>query len=125
MNPTSQFRRLVAIIVLPMFLFGCTKWQVQEMAPAQFIEEEQPEKIRVTRTDGTKTVLENPQVSGDTLSGVREGLGVTISLSSVEALAVRKTDVGASIATGFLVVVVLLGIAVVAVCASDDLDCSN
>ncbi len=122
-NPTSQFRRLVAVVVLPMYLAACTSWQVQEVAPAQVIAEEQPTEVRVTRTDGTDFVLENPQVSGDTLSGVREGIQLSISLSTVDAIAVRKSDVGLSIATGFLVVAALFGILVVAACSSDDISC--
>ena len=32
-NPSLQFRRLVAVVVLPMFLFGCTTWEVQTVSP--------------------------------------------------------------------------------------------
>lgn len=108
-NPTSQFRRLVAVVVLPMYLAACTSWQVQEVAPAQMLEEEQPTEVRVTRTDGSAFVLENPQVSGDTLSGVRDGLQMSISLSTVDAIAVRKSDTGKTIGVAFLSVVLVAG----------------
>ena len=110
-NTTFQFGRLIAVVVLPMYLAACTSWQVQEVAPAQFVEQEQPEKIRVMLTDSTTVDLENPQVSGDTLSGVRDGHQMSISLSTVDAIAVRKEDTAKTLGVTVLGVFVFAGAA--------------
>ena len=81
---------------------------MQEVAPAQVLEQEQPTEIRVTRTDGTELVLENPYVYRDTLSGLRGGILLSINVANVEAVAVRKLDVGMSILAGLLVIPVSL-----------------
>ena len=36
-------------------------------SPSQFIEAEQPDRVRVTMPDGTQVELENPSVEGDEL----------------------------------------------------------
>ena len=111
----SQFRRLVAVVVLPIFLYGCTTWEVQTVAPAQSIAEA-PDKVRVTLTNGSEQVLENPQMVNDTLlSGEQNATTSLYPLSSIEHLAFKKTKLLATIMTvvGAVVVVGLVFISVV------------
>ena len=75
----------------------------------QVISEEQPSKVRLTLTDGSTVVLEQPVVSGDTLTGVGEGEQVTIPVSGVTDVAVRKTNAGKTIGLGVLVGGVIVG----------------
>ena len=102
MQSYFKLRRLTCCLLLPVYLAGCSSWYVQEVSPQQLIAEEQPGKIRVTRTDGSQVVLEQPRVSGDTLMGCQiiEVQGqqrcprVSIPLSDVTDVAIPKTDAG-------------------------------
>ena len=97
-------RRLTCCLLLPVYLAGCSSWYVQEVSPQQLVTEEQPGKIRVTLTDGSQVVLEQPRVSGDTLMGnapkvapsgkVVVSQQVNIPLSDVADVAIQRTDAG-------------------------------
>jgi hypothetical protein len=76
------------------------------------ISEEQPDWIRVTLTDGSQRVLEQPAVSGDILSGLSDaGTPVHIPLADVVDVAVEKTN---ALKTAALIYVVL-GIGAIAI----------
>ena len=148
---SSRFRSIIAAVVLPMYLASCTSWQVQELAPAQVLQQEQPAKIRVTRTS-SQFVLENPAISGDTLSGfvkhrrgvlrtcsafehsiscnlLDDGLRLSIPVSSVDEVAVRKSDTGKTVGVAVLSVVLVAGavlvIGYVAICGGSSQVCSR
>ena len=87
-------RRIIACILLPCYLVACTSWKTQEASPQQVINEDQPNKVQVTLADGSKLVLEEPAVSGDTLSGLDDGTPVHIPLADVSSIAVQGTDGG-------------------------------
>ncbi len=107
-------RRIIACILLPCYLVACTSWKTQEASPQQVLADEQPDKIQVTLTDGSQLVLEEPAVSGDTLSGLDAGTPVHIPLADVSSIAVQGTDgvktglavFGGLLALGAVVVVV-------------------
>jgi len=105
-------RRIIACILLPCYLAACSSWKTQEASPQQVLEDEQPDKVQVTLTDGSQLVLEAPVVSGDTLSGLDDGTPVHIPLANVSSIAVKGTD-GAK--TGLAVLGGLLALAAVAV----------
>ena len=102
-------RRLIACILLPCQLLACWSWQAQEASPEQVIAEEHPDKMMVNLTDGSKVVLEQPTVSGDTLSGVQSGSTVNIPLSEVASVEIQKSS------TSRTIVGIGLGVALVAV----------
>ncbi len=104
-----QLQRVIACILLPCYLLACSSWKTVEVSPVQVISEEQPSKVRLTLTDGSTVVLEQPVVSGDTLTGVGEGEQVTIPVSDVTHVAVRKTSAGKTIALGVLAGGVIVG----------------
>ena len=136
MQSYFTLRRLTCCLLLPAFLAGCSSWYVQEVSPQQLLTEEQPGKIRVTLTDGSQVVLQQPRVSGDTLMGRVAGKGRTpsgemfvseqmsIPLSDVADVAIQRTDAGKT--TAFILgTVVVVGGAVVLVgylivCGSGD-----
>ena len=97
-------RRLIACILLPCYLVACMSWQTQEITPEQVLAEKQPDKVRVTLTDGSQVEVYQPRVSGDTLMGLREGQQVSIPLASVTQLELREGDTGKSIAAAGIVV---------------------
>ena len=85
-------RRIIACVLLPCYLVACSSWKTQEASPQQVINEDQPNKVQVTLADGSKLVLEEPAVSGDTLSGLDDGTPVHIPLADVSSIAVQGTD---------------------------------
>ena len=141
MQSYFTLRRLTCRLLLPAFLAGCSSWHVQEVSPQQLITEDQPGKIRVTLTDGSQIVLEQPRVSGDTLIGcevqsrqrcpsdpgalLRSGQQVSIALSDVRDVAIQRADFGK---TAALIVIPLLVVGAVVVLFSgfctDETSCS-
>ena len=129
MQSYSTLRRLTCCLLLPAFLAGCSSWWVQEVSPQQLITEDQPEKIRVTLTDGSQMVLEQPRVSGDTLMGkfapkdfapsaqvqLKRGEQVNIPLSDVTDVAIQKTDPGKIFGMVLVVGAFLFGALIVAI----------
>jgi hypothetical protein len=115
MSTHPPLRRLIACILLPTYLGACVTWKTQEASPQQVLADEQPDKMRVTLADGSRVVLLEPVVSGDTLTGIGEArrthqgyepVGrLSIPLDDVADVAVRKGDFLKS-------VVLMLGIAV-------------
>ncbi|MEE8193417.1 MAG: hypothetical protein V3T74_11770 [Gemmatimonadales bacterium] len=120
-------RRLIACILLPCYLVACSTWKTQEASPQQVLADEQPDKVRVTLADGSQVVLEEPVISGDTLTGVAEGQQRSIPLSDVADVQVKKTEALLTAAFVFGTVVVVgalaLGVAYAIVCGGDA--CSN
>ena len=105
--------RLASCVLLPAYLAACSSWYVQEVSPQQLVTEEQPEKIRVTLTDGSQLQIEHPRVSGDTLMGYEvrgrrySGQQVNIPLSDVTDLAIQRTSAGKTTALIFGMVLVV------------------
>ena len=81
--------------VLPLFLLlhltACQTWQsVSTASPGQFIELEQPDRVRVLLRGGNELELENPSVEGDELVAP----GVSIPLADVLRLEVQASSRG-------------------------------
>ena len=69
---TRYCPRAVLLLFLLLNLTACSTWQsVNTPSPAQFIEAEQPDHVRVTMPGGIQEELENPFVVGDELVGKR------------------------------------------------------
>ena len=106
--------RPLAVTLMVLYLGACTGWQVQPVAPAQFIEDEQPSAIRVTTTDTHKLVLKSPIVRNDSILGRASGRMKGAPLGEVIRLETLKTHVGKTV---LLVVVgfpALIGVALYA-----------
>jgi hypothetical protein len=107
-------RRLIACILLPSYLVACTSWKTQEASPQQVLEDEQPDKVRVTLSDGSQLVLEEPAVSGDTLSGLDDGTPVHIPLANVSSIAVKGTDAAKTAGAALVVIGTVVWVAAIA-----------
>ena len=107
-NGSGPARRFGHFVLLSTSLAACSSWQTQSVSPQQLLVTQHPGKIRVTRTDSSKVVLTDPQISGDTLYGGRAGAGsITsaahregVALGDVGNVAVRRKD---AFATGMLI----------------------
>ena len=106
MAPIREHRRTIAALLLLLYLPACTSWQVGKPSPEEFLENEHPEKVRVTQTDGSRVELMSPAVRADSLVGrVNGGTSVSIALSEVQKVEVRESD---STKTGLLAAGVLI-----------------
>jgi hypothetical protein len=69
MEPLRARRSVIAWLLLCLYLPACTSWHVGTPTPAEFVEREHPQNVRVTRTDSTTIELQSPTVRGDSLTG--------------------------------------------------------
>ena len=120
-------RRIIACILLPCYLVACSTWTTQEASPQQVLQDEQPDKVRVTLTDGSQVEVYEPAVSGDTLTGFEKGRGdeVSIPLGEVEQLSLRGFSTLKTVALvgGMVVGVPLALFAIAAATCPKDADC--
>lgn len=73
---------------------GCTHWHTERMAPTALLTSKTPSRIRVTRTDRSRVVVNHPQLVGDTIVDGRpkRSSGTRVPLSEVSAVAVRRVE---------------------------------
>ncbi len=96
-TPLRLRRSAIAAFLLLVYLPACTSWHIGTPTPAAFLQREQPSRIRVTRTDGTRLMLTGPTVRGDSLMGAadnRDTTWLTLPLSKVQFVEVEKFSVG-------------------------------
>ena len=94
------------VLILYLSCTACTSWRPDSLTP-QAVVAKKPLSLRVTRTDSSQVVLDNPQMQGDTIVGTGSHKAqVRVGLGSVLLTETRRGDVGKSL-------LVLLGIAVV------------
>jgi hypothetical protein len=112
-NPINRMRlrqSRIACLLLLAYLPACTSWHVGTPTPAEFVEREHPQKVRVTRTDGAAIQLMSPLVRDDSLVGtVGRDSTVSLALSEVRSVEVERTSTGMTLlAIGAVVGVVIL-----------------
>ena len=82
--------RWIAVLMLLLHLGACTTWRPVTLSPRQFIEEEQPDRIRVWRQGERATEVRGPRIDGDILtSTVPTEPPVGIALTDVTLMEVR------------------------------------
>ena len=65
-------RRTIASLLLVLQLSACYSWTPSKVTPEQAVEDGRT--IQVQLTDGSKIVVRNPWIRGDTLGGEQSGL---------------------------------------------------
>ena len=108
----------VLLLFLLLHLTGCQTWysvSLDAISPAQLIEEDQPDRVRVTKQDGTQVELENPSVEGDEL--VASG-GFSMPSADVVILESRKFSMDRTMILLGGVVVGVLAVAMAGVLAT-------
>ena len=114
-------RRTVAWALLFIYLPACTSWRVAGPTPAEYLQNQRPGEIRITRINNSQVTLRAPALVGDTLVGtVGGGLAqgdtthqISISLGEVRTLQVRKFSIGKTVG-----LYLVLGVVVAAICSS-------
>ena len=93
------------------YLAGCTSWQVQQVAPEQLVNAEEPGKVRVLTVQGRQLVFEQPLIRNDSLIGLVNGLPTRIALNQIAQVEKKQVDAAKNIMLG-VGIVGLLAIAV-------------
>ena len=111
--------RYRARAVLLLNLTACSTWQsVGPVSPSQFIEAEQPERVRVYMRGGGQVELESPSVEGDALVVPN----ISMPLADIIGLEVREFSMDRTmillggVAAGGLVVAVAVVLATIDIC---------
>jgi hypothetical protein len=128
MHPMRERRSGIASLLLLLHLAACTTWHVGTPTPAEFVEREHPQKVRVTRRDGISLELKSPVVRGDSLVGTAvtiheaptTGLApasrdsavslLSIALSDVQSVKVERASPGRSFLAVIAGVIVVIGL---------------
>lgn len=71
---------------------GCTRWHIQPLTPRQVILEQHPKRVRVTLSDSSIFILEEPGVSGDSITGMTGRARLSIATAQVARVEVMKKD---------------------------------
>ncbi len=110
---TRYRRRAVLLLFLLLNLTACQTWQsvsLDAISPAQLIEEDQPDRVRVSGVGVLDLELERPAVDGDQL--VAPG-GFSMPLADVLRLEVRELHILLSLGVGYLGGLAVVGLAMV------------
>ena len=88
--------RPIVALMLVLDLGACTTWRPVTVSPRQFIEEEQPDRIRVWQ-DERGTEFRHPRIDGDTLTSMVPNEPGKISLTDVTLIEVRRFSYGRTV----------------------------
>jgi len=116
---TRHRYRAVLLLFLLLNLTACSTWQsVGPVSPSQFIEAEQPERVRVYIRGGGQVELESPSVEGDALvvPNVSMPLVDIIGLEVREFSMDRTMIVLGGVAAGVLLVAVGVVLNTIEIC---------
>lgn len=102
------------------YLPACHSWRAETVTPQALIETKHPGEVRAVRADGTKQVLHQPAVVGDTLRGTAQE--PAIPLSDVQAVETRHGDTGKTLLLGLGIAVGVVAAAAIACAATNCLD---
>jgi hypothetical protein len=101
-HPRARGRRLALICHLSIALAGCTHWAGQDLPADRLLQAKHPDRIRVARVAGERTVMIAPRVAGDSLLGMIENDGSrtrgAIALADIRQVEIRRVNVVATAA---------------------------
>ena len=115
--------RAALMLFLVLNLTACQAWHsvsLDVISPAQLIEEDRPDRVRVTGGEVLEREVVSPSVEGDQLVGAD---GVSLPLADVLMLETREFNYGKTIGLGALVLFLGPVLIVVGICALDPSDC--
>lgn len=99
---------IICLTAISPLLSACATWRLAPIPPAQLIQEQDPNQVRVRRAGGETMTLQSPELVQDSVVGTSRGSRASLPLSDVEAIEVRRISV-------FRTTALILGIVVVAV----------
>ena len=92
--------RAVLLLFLLLHLTACQTWRsvsLDAISPAQFIEEDQPDRVRVTGGDVLEREVVSPSVEGDQLVGAGD---FSVPLADIFRLEVRRSSLQRTLIAG-------------------------
>jgi hypothetical protein len=108
--------------MLALFLSACSTWRPIPVSPREFIEQERPSHVRVTRPDGATEVLQDPSIQNDSIVaktqhwwGRSRDPQPILPLTEVTRLEVLRADAGRTLLTILAVPAVIFAVAWIAV----------
>jgi len=112
-------RQAMAAFLLTIHL-ACTSWRTESVTPAELIDRDHPDQVRVTTTAGDQVVLSPPVVLGDSLRAdtPKAGTAVALPLQDVSQIATRQFSSGKTLGLVAGVTLVSVGAFVAAAAAS-------
>ena len=85
------------VLILYLSCTACTSWRPDSLTP-QAVVQSKPSSLRVTLTDSSQVIVNNPQLQGDTIVGLGEQKGqVRVPIDSVLLTDTRRGDAGKSV----------------------------
>ena len=99
--------RAVLLLFLLLNLTACQTWQsvsLGAISPAQLIEEDQPDRVRVTGGGVLEREVVSPSVEGDQLVGAGD---VSVPLEDILRLEIRGTSIVRSVGLAWLAAAVV------------------
>jgi len=102
--------RMLAPCLAIVTMIACTSWHAVDVTPAEYMRANEPEVIRLTRSDRSRISLRAPVLRGDTIVGLTgAGSGsarqVSVPLSSVSGLAVPRFSTAKTVGLSFLITI--------------------
>ena len=67
--------RLVTLLLLPMVLVGCGRWQAQLEGPRDVLSDPEVRHVRLTRTNSEQVEMRIAEIQGDSIYGSLGGSG--------------------------------------------------
>jgi hypothetical protein len=123
MRAQGRVHRAVAgLLLLATTLAACTSWQVQTVTPEQVVTTQHPSTVRVQRLDGTRAVVDDPRIGGDSLLGLTIGKPIGVPLADIHQVAVKRGNAGKTVG---LVLAVTVGVIVLAGVMCEASDCTS
>ena len=94
--------RAAALLMLVLHLTGCYSWQPVTISPRRFIEEEQPDRLRILQVGGTQLDVRDPRVTADSVEAKPRNFFASvptrIALADITAVRRRQLDGGNTVA---------------------------
>ncbi len=109
----ARRRRGASLLLILLYGTACLGWHTVRVAPESFLATREPAELRVTTTEGSQIVVEQPVLRGDTLVGTRHRQGqqqeVRVPLTDVRAVATRGFSAGRTVGLVLIAVPVAFG----------------
>ncbi len=133
-----QRYRPIVLLFLMVHVQACSSWQPATLSPNQvvvpgigaqlvaallLIEAEEPQEIRITRTNGEQMTLLGPEVQTDSIAGTEGGAPVRVGLSEIQQIEVKRSNTGDVVRLAFLGLVVMIGVSMVTLVEGDGNNC--
>jgi len=108
---------------------ACQTWRIESLTPEAVLATHHPAQVRVTRTDGSRIVVNQPVLRVDSLSGAIPRHGkkedIRIPLADIQQVATRRFSAGKTLGLGVGLVAGGLMAVYLSACGTTGSGCNN